>query len=120
MPLLRAMDAATGVVGNLQLRAAVSGAARDVREGATLSTSLDRTKLFPPVLIHLIASGEASGRLDVMLDRAASQQSGELERRVSTFTSLLGPMMVLLMGGAVLLIVMAILLPVFQMNQMVK
>jgi general secretion pathway protein F len=120
VPLLRAMDAAAGVVGNLVLRGAVSDAARDVREGATLSVSLDRKKLFPPVLIHLIGSGEASGRLDVMLDRAAQQQTGELEQRVATFTSLLGPLMVLLMGGAVLLIVLAILLPVFEMNQLVK
>jgi general secretion pathway protein F len=114
------MDAAGGVVGNRVLRAAVTDAAKDVREGATLSNALDRTKLFPPVLIHLIGSGEASGRLDIMLDRAAKQQAGELEQRVSTFTSLLGPLMVLLMGGAVLLIVLAILLPIFEMNNMVK
>ncbi|MBV8657910.1 MAG: type II secretion system inner membrane protein GspF [Burkholderiales bacterium] len=120
VPLLRALEAAAGVVSNRVLRTAVSDAARDVREGASLSTSLDRKKLFPPVLIHLIASGEASGRLDTMLDRAAKQQAGELEQRVSTFTSLLGPLMVLLMGGAVLLIVLAILLPVFEMNQLVK
>jgi general secretion pathway protein F len=120
VPLLKAMEAAAGVVGNRVLRAAVADAAKDVREGSTLSVALDRKKLFPPVLIHLIGSGEASGRLDVMLDRAARQQAGELEQRVATFTSLLGPVMVLLMGGAVLLIVLAILLPVFDMNQLVK
>jgi general secretion pathway protein F len=120
VPLLKAMEAAAGVVGNRVLRSAVADAARDVREGSTLSVALDRKKLFPPVLIHLIGSGEASGRLDVMLDRAARQQAGELEQRVATFTSLLGPVMVLLMGGAVLLIVLAILLPVFDMNQLVK
>ncbi|GAB3248364.1 type II secretion system F family protein [Chitinimonas naiadis] len=120
VPLLKAMEAAAGVVGNLVLREAVISAARDVREGATLSKALQRQKLFPPVLVHLIASGEASGRLEVMLDKAAQQQSGELEQKVATFTSLLGPVMVLLMGGAVLLIVLAILLPVFEMNQLVK
>ncbi|GLR15062.1 type II secretion system protein GspF [Chitinimonas prasina] len=120
VPLLKAMEAAAGVVENLVLREAVSSAARDVREGAVLSKSLERQKLFPPVLVHLIASGEASGRLEVMLDKAAKQQTGELEQKVATFTSLLGPVMVLLMGGAVLLIVLAILLPVFEMNQLVK
>ncbi|WP_374357827.1 type II secretion system inner membrane protein GspF [Chitinimonas sp.] len=120
VPLLKALEAAAGVVGNRVLRGAVADAARDVREGATLSNALGRKKLFPPVLIHLVGSGEASGRLDIMLDRAAQQQAGELERRVATFTSLLGPVMVLLMGGVVLLIVLAILLPVFDMNQLVK
>jgi general secretion pathway protein F len=120
VPLLKAMEAAAGVVENLVLRGAVSNAARDVREGAPLSKALDRQKLFPPVLVHLIASGEASGRLEDMLDKAARQQAGELEQRVATFTSLLGPVMVLLMGVAVLLIVLAILLPVFEMNQLVK
>ncbi|MGQ5523413.1 type II secretion system inner membrane protein GspF [Chitinimonas sp. PSY-7] len=120
VPLLKAMEAAAGVVENRVLRAAVTAAARDVREGAPLSKALERQKLFPPVLVHLIASGEASGRLEAMLDKAARQQAGELEQRVATFTSLLGPVMVLLMGVAVLLIVLAILLPVFEMNQLVK
>lgn len=120
VPLLTALNAAVGVVENRVLREVVSAATRDVREGGSLSKALDSKKLFPPVLIHLIASGEASGRLEVMLDKAAQQQSGELEQRVATFTSLLGPVMVLLMGVAVLLIVLAILLPVFEMNQLVK
>jgi len=120
VPLLNAMSAAVGVVDNRVLREVVSAATRDVREGGSLSKALDSKKLFPPVLIHLIASGEASGRLEVMLDKAAQQQAGELEQRVATFTSLLGPVMVLLMGVAVLLIVLAILLPVFEMNQLVK
>ncbi|MFC4159570.1 type II secretion system inner membrane protein GspF [Chitinimonas lacunae] len=120
VPLLTAMNAAAGVVGNRVLREAVSDALRDVREGAALSTALGRSKLFPPVLVHLIASGEASGRLEAMLDKAAQQQTGELEQRVATFTSLLGPAMVLIMGVSVLLIVLAILLPVFEMNQLVK
>ncbi len=120
VPLLNAMNAAAGVVSNRVLREVVHEAAKDVREGATLSSALGRAKVFPPVLVHLIASGEASGRLETMLDKAAQQQTGELEARVSTFTSLLGPLMVLAMGGVVLLIVLAILLPVFEMNQMVK
>ncbi|MBM3114816.1 type II secretion system inner membrane protein GspF [Jeongeupia naejangsanensis] len=120
VPLLRAMNAAAGVIGSLPLRDAVQTAAAQVREGMTLSRALAESKLFPPVLIHLIGSGEATGRLEHMLDKAAQQQSQELENRVATFTSLLGPVMVLLMGGVVLLIVLAILLPVFEMNQLVK
>lgn len=120
VPLLTAMQAVAGVVTNLVLREAVLEAAKQVREGASLAMALKQSKLFPPVLIHLIASGEASGRLEQMLDKAAQQQTAELEARVGTFTSLLGPLMVLAMGGVVLLIVLAILLPVFEMNQLVK
>ncbi|KAF0814303.1 Type II secretion system protein F [Andreprevotia sp. IGB-42] len=120
VPLLTALQAAGGVLSNLPLRDAVMEASKQVREGSVLSRALGQSKLFPPVLIHLIGSGEATGRLEHMLDKAASQQSQELENRVATFTSLLGPLMVLLMGGVVLLIVLAILLPVFEMNQLVK
>ncbi|WP_255989363.1 type II secretion system inner membrane protein GspF [Chitinolyticbacter albus] len=120
VPLLRALSAAAGVMANLPLRDAVNEAASQVREGVTLSRALSQSKLFPPVLIHLIASGEATGRLEYMLDKAAAQQSQELENRVATFTGLLGPFMVLAMGIVVLLIVLAILLPVFEMNQLVR
>ncbi|MBV1776956.1 type II secretion system inner membrane protein GspF [Burkholderiaceae bacterium DAT-1] len=120
VPLLTAMSAAGGVVQNRVMRAAVADSSKDVREGASLSVALGRKKLFPPVLIHLIASGEASGRLEVMLEKAAQQQSAELEQRVGTFTSLLAPLMALFMGVVVLLIVLAILLPVFEMNELVK
>ncbi|GGP19470.1 type II secretion system inner membrane protein GspF [Silvimonas iriomotensis] len=120
VPLLKALQAAVGVIDNLPLREAVQEAARQVREGVPLSRALAQSNLFPPVLIHLIGSGEATGRLEYMLDKAAAQQSLELENRVATFTSLLGPIMVLAMGIVVLLIVLAILLPVFEMNQLVK
>ncbi|WP_148715298.1 type II secretion system inner membrane protein GspF [Chitinolyticbacter meiyuanensis] len=120
VPLLRALSAAAGVMANLPLRDAVNEAANQVREGVTLSRALSQSKLFPPVLIHLIASGEATGRLEYMLDKAAAQQAQELENRVATFTGLLGPFMVLAMGIVVLLIVLAILLPVFEMNQLVR
>jgi general secretion pathway protein F len=120
VPLLNAMQAVSGVLGSLPLRDAVAEAAKQVREGMTLSRALAVSKMFPPVLIHLIGSGEATGRLEHMLEKAAAQQTQELENRVSTFTGLLGPLMVLLMGGVVLVIVLAILLPVFEMNQLVK
>lgn len=120
VPLLNAMAASVGVVTNLPMQQSLEQVARQVREGVPLSRALKATGSFPPVLVHLVSSGEATGRLEQMLDRAASEQSRELSRRVETFTALLGPAVVLLMGAAVLLIVLAILLPVFEMNQMVR
>ncbi|WP_137937210.1 type II secretion system inner membrane protein GspF [Chitinivorax sp. B] len=120
VPMLNAMAAATGVVDNRALREAVKESTKQVREGLSLSRALAASKLFPPVLIHLIASGEASGRLEHMLERAAKQQSDELETRVATITGLMEPLLILMMGAVVLVIVLAILLPVFEMNQLVK
>ncbi len=120
VPMLNAMAAATGVVHNRALREAVKDASKHVREGLSLSRALAGSKLFPPVLIHLIASGEASGRLEHMLERAAMQQSNELETRVATLTGLMEPLLILIMGAVVLVIVLAILLPVFEMNQLIK
>jgi general secretion pathway protein F len=120
VPLLSALSAGEGVITNRVQRAAASEAARQVREGASLSRALAASRQFPPILVHLTASGEATGRLDRMLERAAQELSRDLSRRVDAFTSLLGPAVVLLMGGVVLFIVLAILLPVFEINQFVK
>lgn len=118
--LLAALNAACGVVNNLPMRRALEDAATKVREGATLSRALAVSGLFPPVLVHLIASGEQSGRLDTMLDRVAKQQTQEVSGFTSALTSILEPLLILFMGAVVLLIVLAILLPIIQMNQMVK
>ena len=91
-----------------------------VREGGSFSRSLAHGKMFPPVMVHLIASGEASGKLDQMLERIAAQQTLEMQTRVATLTSLLEPLLILVMGGMVLIIVLAILLPIFEMNQLVR
>ncbi len=91
-------------------------AAERVREGASIAKSLDVSKLFPPMTMRLISSGEASGELDAMLLRAADSQEQELETLRKMLTSLLAPFMVLVMGGIVLIIVMAILLPIFELN----
>jgi general secretion pathway protein F len=120
IPLLNAMQSAVQVVTNLPMRAAVDNALNQIREGGSLSRSLGQAKLFPPLVIHLIASGESSGKLDMMLTRAAEAQSRELENWVKTFTSLLEPLLIVVMGVAVLLIVMAILLPIFEMNQLIR
>jgi len=120
IPLLNAMQSAVQVVTNLPMRAAVENALNQIREGGSLSRALGQAKLFPPLVIHLIASGESSGKLDMMLTRAAEAQSRELENWVKTFTSLLEPLLIVIMGVVVLLIVMAILLPIFQMNQLIR
>jgi general secretion pathway protein F len=120
VPLLTALSAASGVVGNLPMRYALDEAARKVREGVSLSRALAVSGLFPPVLIHLIASGEKSGKLDVMLFRVAKQQEQEVGGFVSTLTSLLEPILILVMGAVVLIIVLAILMPIISMNQLIK
>lgn len=120
VPLLTALSAASGVVGNLPMRYALDEAARKVREGVSLSRALAVSGLFPPVLIHLIASGEKSGKLDVMLNRVAKQQEQEVSGFVSTLTSLLEPILILIMGAVVLIIVLAILMPIISMNQLIK
>jgi general secretion pathway protein F len=120
VPLLTALQAGVGVMNNLPMKNALEEAQRMVREGASLSRSLGASKMFPPVMVHLIASGEASGKLDTMLERVATQQSREIETRVSTLTALLEPLLILAMGVMVLIIVLAILLPIFELNQLVK
>ena len=120
VPLLVSLQAAAGVVSNLPMRRALEDASRKVREGVGLSRALATSGLFPPILIHLIASGEASGRLDAMLERAAAQQEQEIGSYTSVLTSLLEPLLILIMGGMVLTIVLAILMPIIEMNQMVR
>lgn len=120
VPLLRALDAARQTLGNERLRACVADATARVREGVPLGAALQAQAIFPPVLTHLTASGEKTGALAPMLDRAAQTVSREIERRAMAFTSLLEPLMILGMGGVVLLIVLAVLLPIMEMNQLVQ
>ncbi len=119
VPVLDALRISAEVVTNLPMHAAVENAARQVREGASLSRSLSQSGYFPPMTIHLIASGESSGRLELMLERAAISQERELESVIQTMLGLFGPLLILVMGGIVLLIVLAILLPIFNLNQLV-
>src|ERR687897_160887 len=111
VPVLDAMRISGEVVTNLPMRDAVQDAATRVREGAPIGKSLGTSKIFPPMMIHLISSGESSGELETMLDRAATNQEREMDAILSTAVSLLGPLMILFMGGMVLLIVLAMLLP---------
>lgn len=120
VPVLEALRIAGEVVTSLPMRHAVQEAAVRVREGAPIARSLGVSRLFPPMLVHLIASGETSGRLEDMLERAATNQERELDGLVNTAVGILGPAMILLMGAFVFLIVIALLLPIFQLNQLVR
>ena len=94
--------------------------ARSVREGGTLTRGLEQGGDIPPLMLHMIASGERAGELDSMLARAAEQQEASLAARIALVVSLFEPAMLVLMGGIVLLIVMAILLPILSLNQLVN
>ncbi len=120
VPLLGALISGARVMSNLEMRKAVEQAIGRVREGASLARALGETRVFPPLLMHLVASGEASGRLANMLDRAAQLENQALERRLAVFLTLLEPAMILVMGGIVLLIVLAILLQIIEINQLVR
>jgi general secretion pathway protein F len=120
VPLLSALASGARVMTNLVLREAVEGAIGRVREGASLARALGETRAFPPLLIHLVASGEVSGKLEQMLERAAHLETQALERRLAVFLTLLEPVMILVMGGIVLMIVLAILLPIIEINQLVS
>ncbi len=119
VPVLEAMRIAGEVVANLPMREAVAEAAIKVREGAPIARSLGASRLYPPMLIHLIASGESSGELETMLERAANNQERDMDGIVNTAVNILGPAMILVMGGIVLVIVLALLLPIFELNSLV-
>ena len=120
VPLLTAMDTARGLLSMLPMQEALTEAINRVREGASLSRALSISRQYPPVLIHLIGSGEASGTLSTMLERAAQQQQQEVDRKLATFTTLMEPILILVMGAIVMVIVLAIMLPITEMNQMVR
>ncbi len=120
VPVLDSLRISADVVANLPMKRAVEEAALRVREGAPIGKSLAARKVFPPMMIHLISSGESSGELEKMLERAASNQEREMDGLLSTLTNLLGPFMVVFMGGVVMFIVVALLLPIFQLNDLVK
>ena len=120
VPILRALQAAGETLSNTAMRENVDDAIVRVREGTSLSRALGNTKTFPPVLVHLIRSGEATGDVTTMLDRASEGEARELERRTMFLTSLLEPLLILAMGGVVLVIVLAVMLPIIELNNLVQ
>ena len=119
VPVLEGLRISGEVVVNLPMREAVEEAASRVREGASISQSLSKSGLFPPMAVHLIASGEASGKLDSMLERAAISQERELETLTGTLLGIMEPGLILVMGMIVMFIVLGILLPIFDLDSMV-
>ncbi len=119
VPLVDAMGIAVEVVDNLFLQNAVAEATQNVREGGSLHKALEKNGYFPPMMIHMIASGEVSGDLDAMLERVADNQQRELDDLVATMIGVFEPAMLLFMGVAVLIIVVAILQPIFDLNQLI-
>jgi len=120
VPILEALKISAEVVENLPMREAVTEATVRVREGASIAKSLAASKLFPPMMIHLISSGETGGRLEEMLSRAATGQEREVDGLIAALLGILQPLLIVIMGAIVLIIVLAILLPIFEINNLIQ
>ncbi len=120
VPILRALQTSRDTLSNVAMRAQVEDATNSVREGVSLARALSAHKHFPPMLIHMIRAGEVTGELPAMLQRASDSQEQDLERRAMTIAGLLEPALILAMGIVVLLIVLAVLMPIIEINQLVR
>jgi general secretion pathway protein F len=120
VPLLESMHISSNVLENLHIKAAVKDAAGFVKEGSSLRAALDQTKIFPPMMMHMIASGERSGELQQMLGRAADNQDRQFEALVGVSLKVFEPILIVTMASIVLLIVLAILQPIMALNSMVN
>ena len=120
VPILRAVDTSRDTLSNVAMKELVEEASGSVREGVSLARALSAQKHFPPMLIHMIRAGEITGELPAMLERAADSQQLDLERRALTIAGLLEPVLILAMGVVVLLIVLAVLMPIIEINQLVR
>ena len=119
VPLIISLNAAARIVLLLPMQEAIKESISVIRDGGALSRALRDSKQFPPILIHLIANAEATGQLGKMLDSAAIQQENEVNNKITILTSILEPLLILAMGGMVLLIVLAVMLPIIEINQLV-
>lgn len=120
VPILKALQTSRETLSNVAMRAQVEEATNSVREGVSLARALSAHKHFPPMMIHMIRAGEVTGELPAMLERAAAAQEQDLERRALTMANLLEPLLILAMGVVVLLIVLAVLMPIIEINQLVR
>ena len=120
VPILRALQTSRDTLTNVAMRAQVEAATASVREGVSLARALSAHRHFPAMLIHMISAGEVTGELPAMLERASNAQEQDLERRAMTIAGLLEPALILAMGVVVLLIVLAVLMPIIEINQLVR
>jgi general secretion pathway protein F len=120
VPILRALETSRETLSNVAMKGLVEDATASVREGVSLARALSAQKYFPPMLVHMIRAGEITGELPAMLERAADSQQADLERRALTIAGLLEPVLILAMGLVVLLIVLAVLMPIIEINQLVR
>jgi general secretion pathway protein F len=120
VPLLTAMDIVRNIVGNRTLQEVLEKARDSIREGESIAGPLKRSGEFPPMVCHMIAVGERTGELEGMLQKVADTYDSQVETQVAALTSLLEPMMIVIMGGGVAFIVAAILLPILQLNSFIK
>ncbi|RTE86203.1 MULTISPECIES: type II secretion system inner membrane protein GspF [Gammaproteobacteria] len=119
IPLLDGMRITSQVMGNLRMREAVEKAADDLREGSSLKAALSKSKLFPPMMLHMIASGERSGELEQMLRRCADTQDNEFSNTVNVSLKIFEPLLIVSMAAVVLFIVLAIITPIMNLNQQI-
>jgi general secretion pathway protein F len=119
-PLLRALETAAGVIWARPIRRAAQAAAAHVREGVSLARALASQRVFPALLVHLVANGEQSGQLPAMLERAAREQDADVERRLTWLAALVQPVLIVFMGAIVLVLVLAVMLPIVSMNQLIR
>ncbi|MEO8801084.1 MAG: type II secretion system F family protein, partial [Polyangiaceae bacterium] len=120
VPLLKALEIVRNVIGNAKLEKTVEEAAASIREGASIAAPLKRSGDFPPIVIHMIAVGEKSGQLESMLQNVAKAYDTQVDTSVQALTSLLEPLMIVFMGGAVGFIAFSIMMPLIQMNDFVQ
>jgi general secretion pathway protein F len=120
VPLLKALEITRNVLSNVVLEAVVEEAAGSIREGESIAEPLKRSGRFPPMVTHMIAIGERSGQLESMLSSVAKFYEGQVEARLAILTSLLEPLMILIMGGASGGIAFSILMPILQLNEFVQ
>lgn len=116
VPLLKAMGIVKDILGNYHLIQVIETARESIKEGESIAATLKRSKEFPPIVTHMIAVGERAGKLEDMLENVAKSYNEQVEDRISTITTLLEPLMIVIMGGAVAFIVFAIMLPIMQLG----
>ncbi|MSP59011.1 MAG: type II secretion system protein GspF [Myxococcales bacterium] len=120
VPLLRALDIVKNILGNVTLTKVIEEAKESIKEGESIAAPLRRSGEFPPIVTHMIAVGERTGQLEPMLENVAESYDVETDMKIARLTTLLEPVMILIMGGSVAFVVFSILLPILQMNEFVS